>query len=308
MRSDGSILPTTENHRAPEITLNSPQQKDARGLAGSLKAAARKWPDRAAIRFAGRETSFAQLDGLSDRVAANLAALGMQRADRIALYCPNSDVFAVAYLGIIKAGATVVPINLLLNPNEISYILEDSGCRGLIYHDAFVDSVKAFSPGLDRLECIVCIGQHTADEKDHGWARLLDEAADCPELAVDADVDVASILYTSGTTGRPKGAMLTHRNLLSNTASLRQVLNVVPDDDVFLVVLPMFHAFAATVGMLLPIVHGCTFAPVPKFEPRLVVDTIADTAATIFLGVPSMYKVLMGLPDDAVQRFSSVRL
>ena len=288
--------------------MNALRNETAQGLAGSLKTTALKYPDRIAIRFAGRETSFAQLDALSDRVAANLAALGMQRADRIALYCPNSDVFALAYLGIIKAGATVVPINLLLNPNEISYILEDSGCRGLIYHDAFVESVKAFRPGLDQLECNVCIGQQGADEDDHSWGRLLEDVAACPKLAVDADVDVASILYTSGTTGRPKGAMLTHRNLLSNTASLSQVLNVVPDDDVFLVVLPMFHAFAATVGMLLPILHGCTFAPVPKFEPRLVVDTIAETAATIFLGVPSMYKVLMGLPDDALQRFTSIRL
>jgi long-chain acyl-CoA synthetase len=299
----------TQKFALSEIhTLTAERFELHHGLGESLQATAASFPERTAIRFAQRDISFAQLDALSGVVAGNLVQLGIQPADRVGLYCPNSDVFALAYLGIVKAGATVVPINLLLSPTEIHFILADSGCRGLIYHDGFSDSVTRFREGLDQLAHVVCVGERPASARDYAWLNLLGGGTEPPRLTVAPEDDVVSILYTSGTTGRPKGAMLTHRNLLSNTNSLSRVLDITPGDDVVLVVLPMFHAFAATVGMLLPMVRGCAFVPVPRFEPRLVVDTIADSGATIFLGVPSMYKVLMGLPDEAVERFSSVRV
>ncbi len=269
---------------------------DNNNLISAFHKIAEANPETVAISFMGRDATFAQFDQASDRVAAGLTQRGIVPGDRVALYCINSDVFAFAYAGIIKAGATVVPINLLLTPKEIHYILNDAGCCALIYHEAFAEAVAQFRGGLTALkECIV-IGAHAADANDTPWPQLIETDTPVPAINIDPDNDVAAILYTSGTTGRPKGAMLTHRNLTSNVASVQQVLKIMPGEDCFLVVLPMFHAFAATAGMLLPLLSACRFAPVPKFDPKLVMDTISANSATIFLGVPSMYTVLLNLP------------
>ena len=261
-----------------------------------------------AINFNGKTTDFATFDKCSDAVAANLQALGIVKGDRIGLYCINSDFFAVAYFGIVKAGATVVPINLLLNPKEVAYILNDSGARALIYFEAFTPAINAIRADLPGIDFAVCIGAEKSDPADRDWAELLCAAEALAPVEFDVDEDIVVLIYTSGTTGKPKGAMLTHRNLASNTNSIRIAMGLVPGEDVMLVVLPMFHAFAATVGMLFPLLHGCTFAPVPKFEPNLVVDTIAATGATVFMAVPSMYNVLLRLPETAVPKLDSLRL
>jgi long-chain acyl-CoA synthetase len=114
-----------------------------RTLHGWFREVARAHPDAVAISFAGRTTTFAALDAASDRVAAWMAARGVAKGDRIGLYCPNSDAFAVAYFGILKAGAVVLPINLLLNPKEVAWILDDAGATGLVFHEAFAGAVEA---------------------------------------------------------------------------------------------------------------------------------------------------------------------
>ena len=264
--------------------------------------------EHTAINFNGKTTDFATFDKLSDAVAANLQASGIVKGDRIGLYCINSDFFAIAYFGIVKAGAIVVPINLLLNPKEVAYILNDSGARALIYFEAFTPAINAIRADLPGIDFAVCIGAEKSDPADRDWPELLCGTAAPAPVEFDIDEDVVVLIYTSGTTGKPKGAMLTHRNLASNTNSIRIAMGLVPGEDVMLVVLPMFHAFAATVGMLFPLLHGCTFAPVPKFEPNLVVDTIAATGATIFMAVPSMYNVLLRLPETAVAKLDSLRV
>jgi long-chain acyl-CoA synthetase len=120
--------------------------------------------------------------------------------------------------------------------------------------------------------------------------------------------DLAAILYTSGTTGRPKGAMLTHANLSANAGAVAQALKLTPGQDRILVVLPMFHAFAATVGMLTPLMRGLAMVILDRFEPRLVSSAIARHQATVFLGVPSMYSLLLRLEDEEVPQWRSVRL
>lgn len=250
--------------------------------------------------------SFRELDLRSDALAASLAARGLSPGDRLGLLCPNGRDFVIAYLGALKAGATLVPLNLLLHPREMGFILADSGVRGLIHHQAFDDAAAQSSAGLD-LGIRVRIG-----ERDHpGHVAFRDLVADPspspPHLAIDPRESVAAILYTSGTTGRPKGAMLTHANLVANSASVVQALGITQDDRV-LVVLPLFHAFAATVGMLTPLLNGCALVPVPRFEPKLLSQAIADQGATLFLGVPSMYAVLLRLDQAAVAQWSSIRL
>ncbi len=279
---------------------------DDNSIPGRFRGVAAEHGGRQAIRFAGRVIDYAELDRQSDCVAAGLAERGIVQGDRVALYCINSDVFVFAYLGILKAGATVVPINLLLNPREIEYILNDAEVKALIYHQAFTSQVTDFMAGVTSLAFRVHIGEQPL-EGDVSWSHLLASELAVPQPLFDAAEDVASILYTSGTTGKPKGAMLTHRNLLSDCQGVIQALGVAPGRDVFLVVLPMFHAFAATVGVLTPLLNGCSLLPVPKFEPDLVLDTIAEGQATIFLAVPSMYNVMLHLSDEQVAKFASIR-
>jgi long-chain acyl-CoA synthetase len=262
---------------------------------------------QALVVFAGRTASFAEVDRRSDAVAVWLAQRGIVRGDRLALYCINGDGFAVAYLGILKAGAVVVPINLLLNPREVAFILNDAGARGIFYHAALAQSFEAVRGQVGSLELSVRIG----DEEAAGFGVSFGEVSALgdavPELVIDPTESLAAILYTSGTTGRPKGAMLSHANLVANTRGIVRALCLSPEHDRLLVVLPMFHAFAATVGMLTPMLHGLSFAPVPRFEPGLVCDAIEATDATIFLGVPSMYNVLLRQSAERVAQWRSVR-
>lgn len=260
-----------------------------------------------AVRFQGKITTYRQLDEASDRCAAGLAARGISKGDRVALYCMNSDAFVVAYFGILKAGAVVVPINLLLNPKEAAFILADSGARALIYHEAFKEQAGALASLGCSLDLRVCIGHGKAADSDVTFDELLSTNNAPPDITFAAREDVAVLLYTSGTMGFPKGAMLTHFNLLSNVASVWQAMTFQLAQEVFVVALPMFHAFAATACLLTPLFHGCVIVPLPRFEPVLVAGAIESEKATIFMGVPSMYAVLMRLPPEYTQCFKSLR-
>ncbi|NQV35301.1 MAG: AMP-binding protein, partial [Phycisphaeraceae bacterium] len=162
-----------------------------------------------AIVFGERTLDFATFGELSDRAAAGLCAKGVCKGDRVGLYCVNSDIFAIAYIGIVKAGATVVPINTLLNPREVAYILKDAGAKGLIYHDLFGDAVTALRAEVEDLDLFICMGQKPCPASDIAWADIMASGATRPDVSFDAAEDVVVIIYTSGTTGHPKGAMLT---------------------------------------------------------------------------------------------------
>ncbi|MGD2082662.1 MAG: long-chain fatty acid--CoA ligase [Chromatiales bacterium] len=268
-------------------------------------AAAR--PNHPLVVTAETSLSFSDIDGRSDAVAAWLAARGHTAGDRIGLYCINCPEFVCAYLGIVKAGAVVVPVNVLLNAAEIAYVLSDAGARTLIYHQALEQGVRALGGGLRDLQCLVRIGEGPGARDEVAFDELLGCADGPPALALRAREDLAVILYTSGTTGHPKGAMLTHANLVSNTSSVMEALRMDPGRDRLLVVLPMFHAFAATVGMLTPALHGLSLVPVPRFDPGLVSEAIDRTRASVFLGVPSMYNLLLRQSDEKAALWAPVR-
>jgi len=270
-----------------------------------FRVTAQERGDQPVILGGGPAWTFSRLDSASDGLAGSLADRGIGEGDRIGLYCPNAPEFALAYLGILKAGATVVPINLMLNPKEIAFILDDAGAKGLFFHHALADaasSARAAAPGLGLAVRIGGAG---------GGDPTLDELANhrggAPAPKLDPAEHLAAILYTSGTTGRPKGAMLTHHNLMSNAASITKALALRPVQDRMLVVLPMFHAFAATVGMLTPLIHGLSLVIADRFEPKLVSAAIAEHGATVFLGVPSMYSLLLRLDEEGLGQWHSVR-
>ncbi len=262
-------------------------------------------PLRPAIRSPQGNLTFEDVEGLSNSIAAGLAARGITKGERVALFCPNSAEFALAWLAVIKTGATVVPLNLMLGSEELSYILNDAGAGALIYHAALSDKVAAFRSEANTVKQFVGIGG-LLHPNDTSWTALLECASPAPQPEFEPDKDLACLIYTSGTTGRPKGAMLSHRNLASNAASVAKALSL-NSSDCFLVALPMFHAFGSTVGMLTPLLHGQSFAPVAGFDPELLLDTIAATHCTIFPAVPSIYGLLLGGPEKWRQRFSTIR-
>ncbi len=265
-------------------------------LAHAFKAAARQYADQPAILSADGGLNYSSLDRQSDAMAASLAMKGVAKGDRVGLYCMNGTLFVIAYLGILKAGATVVPLNLLLNPGEMAFILQDAGAKGLVHHETFTENASFLKASVDGLAFSLCLGAGGASP-----------AALPTEIGFDPAEDLAVILYTSGTTGKPKGAMLTHGNLLANVESVRQAMQWRPGGDTVLVVLPMFHAFAATVGVLTPLLCGCAIAPLPRFEPELVARTICETRSTIFLGVPSMFTLLLRLKPESAALLKSLR-
>lgn len=265
-----------------------------------------QFADKPAIHFAGRTLTFAHFDLASRSVAAALAARGIAKGDRVGLYCPNSDAFAIAYFGILNAGATVVPLNLLLNPKEVAFILNDAGAKALLYHEAFAPAVAAVRASLPGLGFLACIGA-TNPLNDLPFAEFTRHAPLAALPALNPAEDLVAIIYTSGTTGRPKGAMLTHRNLFFNTLSVQQALQLQPGQEIFITVLPMFHAFAATACMLSPLLYGNAIVPLPKFDPGQIADAIAATHATVFCGVPSMFNSLLRLPEAQVPKFASLR-
>ncbi len=271
-------------------------------LPSLLRDRCQRCGNQTAIHAGEASLSFKQLDALSDLAAGWLQVQGIERGDRVALYYINSPDFVVAYFGILKSGAVVVPVNLLQNPREISYVINDAGVRGLIYSVCLEDKVAQF-----EMDDALLFSRSLQSAED--WVGLCENGDfSFRDVRVKAADDLAVILYTSGTTGKPKGAMLTHQNLAFDTWSASQAVQLDPEKDVLLVVLPMFHSFAASVGMIMPLLWGGSLAPVPKFDAGLVVDAIAATGATVFLGVPSMYNVLLHLPETAVEKLKTLRL
>jgi long-chain acyl-CoA synthetase len=311
-----------------------------------FRQSARAFADTPAILTDAKTWTYAELNDASDGIAAGLAARGIAPGDRVGLYCPNGTDFVCCYLGILKAGASAVPINLLLPPTAIAFALNDAGATALCFHVVFAEQSAAALAEAPGVKLRIGIGPIARDarvgdenhpiESQPTDGRPLTRAPtdpspkpgsniDClledlitpdpqqpPALVLEIDPvkSPAVILYTSGTTGRPKGAVLTHANLAANATAVAQALGVRSGvvGDRFLVVLPMFHAFAATVGILTPLLAGAALIPVPRFDPALITEAIGTHRASIFLGVPSLYAVLLRLDAEQIARWRSVRL
>jgi long-chain acyl-CoA synthetase len=282
---------------------------DNDNLPSLFRAAAARWPEAPAVLTEAAVWTYSALDRASDSVAAGLAERGVAPGDRVGLYCPNGAEFVVCYLAILKCGAIVVPINLLLNPAAIAFMLGDCGVTALCLHADLAAPGAAACEQAASVRLCIGIGFDDGDDDAMTTAHIeqMMQPAEPPEIDVDAGAD-AVILYTSGTTGRPKGAVLTHANLAANAAAVADVLEFEADRDRVLVVLPMFHAFAGTVGILAPLLSGAGLIPVLRFEPQAITKGVDDHHATLFLGVPSLYAVLLRLDDAAVSRWRSVRL
>ncbi len=278
--------------------------KNDNSLSAAFNAAALMYADKKAIESNGAAYTFYELKNTSDKFACSLIEMGMRKGDRVALYSVNCYEFAVAYMGIVKAGAVVVPINTFQKPDEIDYVLRNSTAKGVIYHLSLDEQVKHIRKKLT--EPMFFIPMSNSEETSALWNRCFNNSGDVTMPDINPATDLAAILYTSGTTGEPKGAMLTHQNLVTNSSSVFKAMKWTAGKDIIVLVLPMFHAFAATVGMLTPLTNGCCFVTVEKFEIDKLLLSIEQTQATVFLGVPSMYNILLSIKLEKAAMFQSI--
>ena len=241
-----------------------------------LSESARQNTHRTFIKFEGRKLSYSETDHLVSLCAGGLRAIGLQAQGRAAILMENCPDYIITYFAILRAGGISVPVNTFLTPDEISYILRDSGSRILIYSDCFsshIEKLKRSVPDLTALKF------NEIPREENG-----------PSLIFDSDVAV--FLYTSGTTGFPKGAMLTHANLLSNAEASAEALQVSRRDR-FLLFLPLFHSFAFTACVLVPVYSGASIILLKSVKPfSNVIKSIIRHRITLFAGVPTIYNIL----------------
>jgi long-chain acyl-CoA synthetase len=264
-----------------------------------LATTARERPDHPAL-LADRRITYTELDRAARGIATGLRERGLGPGDHVALLIPNVPEFTMAYFGALYAGCAVVPLNVLLTESEIAYHLQDSDARLLIAHGSFADGAErgAREAGVPLLRC---------DAGSDGLDAL------CTRDPIDGPVqrsetDTAVILYTSGTTGKPKGAELTHSNLLLNAALVASRVMGHEPDDVVLAVLPLFHSFGQTCIQNASIAVGATIALVARFEPEPVLALMARERVSFFAGVPTMYFALLHCPAARQHDLSALRV
>ena len=268
-------------------------------LAALLDAAADSHPDRTAIVFNGTELSYDHLDRASNQVANLLAAHDVQHGDKVALSFPNLPHFTIIYFGILKAGATVVPMNVLLKPREIAYHLSDSDAVAYFAFEGTADlpTGDAATAAFEDTDGCRSLFVVPADPAASPWAGHSPEFA---TLDVDDDA-TAVLLYTSGTTGRPKGAELRHRNMRDNALASRDLFGSdASRPDNYLCVLPLFHSFGQTVIQNGSVAFGGTVVMLPRFEARTALQLMLTHDITFFAGVPTMYWGLLDAVDEGV--------
>jgi long-chain acyl-CoA synthetase len=280
-------------------------------LAMLLEQSASRDPGKVAVMLDDYRLRYAEVNGAANKVANALVKLGVQPGDKVAIMLPNTPHFPICYYGILKAGATVVPLNVLFKQNEVQYHLEDSDAVALIAWEGFAGEA---APGFRRAESchnliVVQAPGSTAElpEGATGFNQLLADNAPAFDTVQRMPDDTAVILYTSGTTGRPKGAELSHFNMFFNAMICTEKLLGLNSDDVLLATLPLFHSFGQTCVMNVAMFLGATMTMLPRFEPVKAAEIIQRDKVTLFAGVPTMYFYLLNHPEVAKFDLSSLR-
>ena len=251
-----------------------------------------------AVRMDDLVLDYSELREAAGQVTSLLSSAGVAPGDRVAVMLPNVPAFPMAFYGALAAGAVVVPMNPLLKSREVAFYLADSGAKVLFtWYSAAGEAGKGAAATGTRVV--------TVDEPD--MTSLLAGLFAVHTRVERADDDDAVILYTSGTTGQPKGAQLTHANLARNAALTAETLIGASPDDVVMGCLPLFHVFGLTCGLNATIAGGGTLTLLPRFDAGQALDIIARDRVTIFEGVPTMYAAMLHHPSGADADASSLR-
>ena len=275
--------------------------------------------DKTAYFFRKEKSTYAELDTAITKFASALVKIGVKQDDHIALLLGNSPQFVISLYGALRAGAVVIPINPIYSADEIAYIVNNGDVKVVVGLDVmipFVEKMHSFLPQVEHF--VICETAQGSSWEQNGknlsvygklksFTQMLAEGERSFQGSDRQDEDVALILYTSGTTGKPKGAMLTHRNLYSNAKDVADYLKMNEDDRV-ITTLPMFHVFCLTVALNAPLMSGASLIIVPKFSPKEIFALAKTYQATVFSGVPTMYSFLFQYPDADPEDLKSLRL
>lgn len=288
-------------------------------LVSCVRQQAVEQPEKIAYHFMGKDTSYGEFEHTVGRFAQGLQDLGVQKGDHVAFLLGNTPHYLIALYATLRLGATAIPVNPIYTPDEISYILRNGDVKAVIALDALLPlvevGVQAFPEVVTFVVCettadvaekIAALSEE-AKAKTHLFSHIIASASGSLEPADVAPDDTAIILYTSGTTGNPKGAMLTHGNVYSNARDVSTYLGYRADDRI-IATLPVFHVFALTVVVNAPLISGATVLLTPRFSPSEIFTLAREQQATVFAGVPTMYNFLYLLPEGKPEDFSTIRL
>jgi long-chain acyl-CoA synthetase len=270
----------------------------ATNLARLLTDSAERFPDRPALKLDGTVVTYEMLSDGASRIAGLLKDKGLEPGDRVGIMLPNVPYFGIVYYGVLRAGGVVVPMNVLLKSREVRFYLSDPGAKHLFAWHEFADAAQEGADDAGAEVIIVAPGD---------FERLLAGAPSASEDAERDPSDTAVILYTSGTTGTPKGAELTHANMLENCRHGATELVRVTEHDVILGALPLFHSFGQTCCMNNAVRAGACMTMIPRFDPAKALAIIQRDGVTLFEGVPTMYHAMLNHPDRDRYDISSLR-
>ena len=286
-----------------------------------LEKTAKKHPEKAAIAYFEREITYAELDSLSNQFAGALHALGVKKDARVAIFLPNIPQFAIAYYGVLKAGAVLTAISPLHKEREVAYQLTDSEAETIIALDSLYPIVekvwrktKLKNGVVTRLEDYASktatspsrVGQKP---NVYSFQELLKEkGTEPPKVNVNPKEDLAALQYTGGTTGTAKSAMLTHLNLVSNAVAFAAWIKGEVAKETFLTALPLFHIYGMTTSMNVPVSLAAKMVLLPRFDPQMALESIQQHRVTVFCGVPTMYSVLLTNPELGTFDLTSIRV
>ncbi|MCH6265255.1 fatty acid--CoA ligase family protein [Neobacillus citreus] len=288
-------------------------------LSTQLHETAKASATKIAYHFMGKSSTYAELDGAITKFASGLEKLGVKQGDHIALLLGNSPHFVIGLYGALRLGATVIPVNPIYTADEIGYILKNGDVKVVVGLDLMIPLAEKVHTMLPKVShYIICETEQKglAQPGVEGFTvypkmKSFTDVVASGELSFQGpelhDDDTAIILYTSGTTGKPKGAMLTHKNLYSNASDVGTYLKM-NDADRVITTLPMFHVFCLTVALNAPLLKGATLLIAPKFSPKDIFQLAKEYQATVFAGVPTMYNFLFQYPEGSPEDLSSLRL
>ncbi|MBB6453258.1 long-chain acyl-CoA synthetase [Salirhabdus euzebyi] len=278
-----------------------------------LGGAIAKYGDKKAIHFYGREFTYNQVGQQVGAFASVLQDNGLQKGDRVAIMLPNCPQYVVSYYGILQAGGTVTQVNPMLVGQELQHILNDSGAETIVIYKPLLPVLNQIIDKTSVKQVIqVALGEDSAEDNlAIDFTSYLKQAKRPPQpVAIDPAEDIAVLQYTGGTTGRSKGAMLTHRNIVVNTLQAYEFFKdeITFGEDRYLTVIPLFHVFGMTSGMNLSIYTGSLNILLPRFELEEVLQTIKNLQPTTFPGVPTMYVAITSHPKAEEYGLDSIQI
>ena len=260
-------------------------------------------PDATAIIYEELRITYGELDRLINRVAGGLLKLGLKRGEVLSLFLPSLPELIIGYLAAVRAGLTVNVVNAMLREQEVAYILKDCATRAVLVDTRRLSILEAIKPELEALNAVIVLGESVNDQFDT-YESLLDSGTDEFEPVDFQDGDLCHLMYTSGTTGWPKGVMATHRNVWHNATNFGKI-HFQPTDTI-MVATPIFHCWGLVNGTFGMLSKGGSVITVERFYPDRALSDIERLKPTIFQGVPPMFNLLLRQPELDKRKISSV--